>query len=218
MDVDHLVYGAPDLLTGIRAVEKLLGVRPAPGGKHVGVGTHNALASLGGDAYLEVIASDPEQPLPDALTTLSHGVRGPRPLPYGLATLAEPRLLTWAVKAEDIESQAQQARAAGLDLGAVVRMSRERPDGSRLEWSLTRSALSAGDGLVPFLIAWDPGPHPSETSPTGAQLLALHAEHPEPERIMRMLDILGITLPMRQGPRPALVAIVEGVRGTVELR
>jgi hypothetical protein len=97
-------------------------------------------------------------------------------------------------------------------------MSRERPDGTRLAWRLTRAEQMVGDGLVPFLIAWDPGTHPSETSPAGGHLVSLRGEHPEPERIMRMLDALGVTLSVTRGARPALIATVEGLRGTVELR
>ena len=47
MRIDHLIYGAPDLEMGMATVEALLGVRPALGGKHIGIGTHNALAALG---------------------------------------------------------------------------------------------------------------------------------------------------------------------------
>src|SRR5438046_3045467 len=118
MAVDHLVYGAPDLESGIRVIENLLGIRLAIGGKHLGVGTHNALASLGDGAYLEVLAPDPDQPKPSGA------------LPYNLDSLTEPRLLTWAMKADDIEAQTRRARASGVDLGPVLRMSRDRPDGT----------------------------------------------------------------------------------------
>jgi hypothetical protein len=97
-------------------------------------------------------------------------------------------------------------------------MTRERPDGSRLAWRLTRSLHVTGDGLVPFLIAWEPGAHPSETSPAGCRLVALRGEHPEPEVIRRLLDAVGVTLAVTQGPRPALIATVAGVLGTAELR
>jgi hypothetical protein len=206
VEIDHLIYGAPDLLIGSQAVAALLGVRPAIGGKHLGVGTHNALVALGDGAYLEVIAQDPDQ---EARL---------RPLPYGLDTLARPRLITWAVRVQDVETQAQRARVAGVDLGAVYPMSRERPDGTRLEWQLTRSGQLVGDGLVPFLIQWGPGQHPSETSPAGCRLVSLRGEHPEPERITRMLEAVDVKLPVTAGAEPALVATIEGTLGTFELR
>jgi len=206
LQVDHLVYGAPDLATGTERIEALLGVRPAPGGTHVGIGTHNALIALGEGAYLEIIAPDPDQQA------------RMRPLPYGLDTLEEPRLMTWAIKAPDIEAQASRARAAGIDLGPVVPMARERPDGTRLEWRLTRSPLVVADGLVPFLIEWGPGAHPSETAPSGARLVTLRGEHPEPERTADRLQKAGVTVPLTRGPKPALIATLEGVRGAVDLR
>ncbi|HSC71259.1 MAG TPA: VOC family protein [Candidatus Methylomirabilis sp.] len=206
MDVDHIVYGVTELGDGITAIEGLLGVRPAMGGKHVGLGTHNALLSLGDGAYLEIIAPDPEQPRPS------------RPLPFGLDGMQEPRLVAWAVKAADIQAQAEQARAAGVDVGQVLRMNRERPDGTRLEWSLTYRENLLGDGLVPFLIAWEPGAHPSETSPGGCLLVSLRAEHPEPERIAGMLSVLGVQMEVAQGDKPALVAMVQGAKGRLVLR
>ena len=59
-EVDHLVIAAETLAQGCDYVESGLGVRPAPGGKHVTMGTHNALVGLGPHAYIEIIAIDPE--------------------------------------------------------------------------------------------------------------------------------------------------------------
>ena len=203
--LDHLVFAVADLDAGMALIEERLGIRPAPGGKHVARGTHNALLSLGRSTYLEIIAPDPAQP-------------GARPLPFGLEGLREPRLVTWAAKAPDIEQRVETARAAGYDPGAIVQMSRELPDGGRLNWSLTLPRPDAGDGLVPFLIRWEPGPHPSETSPPGCDLIALRREHPEPERVRAVLGALGVELPVERAPEPALIATIRGPKGEVELR
>jgi hypothetical protein len=154
---------------------------------------------------LEIIAPDPEQPSPS------------QPLPWGLAGLHQPRLLTWAVKATDIDAQAAHAKASGVELGPVLRMSRVRPDGVRLEWALTYSPQAVGGGLVPFLIAWEPGPHPSETSPGGCRLVTLRGEHPEPERIDGLLRAVGVELAVWPGEAPRLIASIECPKGTVAL-
>lgn len=39
MNLDHLVYAAPDLAAAVEDVARLTGVRPVPGGSHVGKGT-----------------------------------------------------------------------------------------------------------------------------------------------------------------------------------
>lgn len=203
--VDHLVYAVPDLVAGVAAMERLLGVRAAMGGRHAGRGTHNALLSLDAGAYLEIIAPDPEQPDPAT------------PRAFGLDTLREPRLVTWAARTRHIEQQAEDARLEGYDPGPVVPMSRTLPDGAVLRWRLTMPPERKGDGVVPFLIEWEPGPHPSETSPHGCRLVTLTAEHPHPAEIDRMLAALGVGLAVAEAGRPALIATIECPRGTVVL-
>ncbi len=204
-DVDHLVYAAPSLDAGIEAMAERLGVTAAYGGKHTGIGTHNALLSLGPNVYLEIIAPDPEQPPPAD------------PLPFGLSELHEPGLAAWALAVTDIESRAESAREAGYDPGPVIQMSRALPDGGDLSWRLTLRRPAAGDGLVPFLIQWEPGLHSSASSPGGCTLTDLTAEHPRPDDVSRMMSALGVDLPLAEAPRPALIATIEGPHGTVVL-
>jgi hypothetical protein len=96
---DHLVLGISDLDRGIDWVERRTGVRPAIGGVHPGRGTRNALISLGGLHYLEIIAPDPAQ-------------RGVDPQ-FQLNGLAEPRLIRFAVRTNDIRATAASLRRAG---------------------------------------------------------------------------------------------------------
>lgn len=204
LQLDHLVYAVRDLDAGIASIERLIGVRAAMGGKHPGHGTHNALLSLGAGSYLEIIAPDPDQ-LPPS-----------EPRAFGLDRLREPRLVTWAVRIPEIEQRVAQGRAAGYDPGPVVLGSRALPDGGELRWRLTLPGIR-GDGLVPFMIEWEPGPHPSQTAPGGAMLVDLQGEHPRPDAVHPLLDAIGVQLPLIESARPALIATIEGPNGSVLL-
>ena len=206
MMVDHVVYGVADLRAGVDELAERLGVRPAAGGRHVGRGTHNALLGLGGPAYLEVIAIDPDQPAPDG------------PLAFALDRLRLPRLVGWATRTSDVGGQAARARERGYDPGPVQEMSRRRPDGFLLEWRLTRHTPDPDRLVVPFLIDWGGSPHPSDSSPQGVRLVELRAEHPEPAAVRAELAALEVALPVDEGPEPALLATLDTPRGRIVLR
>src|SRR5918993_793707 len=87
--LDHLLLGAPDLDAAVAWFEKTTGVRPVIGGSHPGMGTRNALVSLGGRQYLEIIAPDPGQ----SAYNFHIDVR----------VLPEPRLVTWAAVTPAVE-------------------------------------------------------------------------------------------------------------------
>ncbi len=203
--LDHLVYGLPDLESGVEDLARRTGVRPAAGGVHPGRGTHNALLSLGPGSYLELIAPDPLQPAP------------PRPRRFGLDGLERPRLVAWAIRVQDIERRVRRARERGYDPGPVETMGRDRPDGVRLRWRLT-SGPAESPSPVPFLIDWGSSPHPSQGAPTGVRLLELRGQHPDPESVRRLLLALEVELPIDPGPEPALIAALETPRGPVRLR
>lgn len=205
--LDHFVYAVPDLAAAVDGLQEQLGVRPAPSGRHMGRGTHNALLALGVQSYLEVIAPDPQQPSPST------------PRPFGLDAIHTPRLLTWAVRTDDIDSRVAAARVAGYDPGDVQPLSRALPDGRRLAWRLTvRRDPLPGGGLVPFLIDWADAPHPAANAPRGCTLVRLRAEHPQPESLRPLLAALEVELELTSGPLPALIASLATSRGAVELR
>ena len=201
--LDHLVYAVPELTSAVEDLHRLLGVRAASGGRHVGFGTHNALLGLGPGAYLELIAPDPSQPIPPVSQFIGFGT--------------EPRLAGWAVRTCDIDGQVAGARAAGFDPGPILEMSRERPDGVTLAWRLTWP-LGEGGGLIPFLIDWRDSPHPSATAPEGVTLRSLVIEHPEPQLLLPVLRALDVDADVVAGARPALVASLDAGGTTVVLR
>jgi hypothetical protein len=204
--VDHLVYATPDLERGIREVESLLGVRATAGGQHPGRGTRNAVIALGPAAYLEIIGPDPDQATPTS------------PRWFGIDNLERSTLVTWAAKTDDVDRAHRVAVANGIPIGEVRSGSRRRSDGILLSWRLTEPANDKDNGMIPFFIDWGASPHPSQTSAQGAMLTELRAEHPDSERVQRSLRMLGLHMAVTLGPRPALIAIVDGRHGHVELR
>jgi hypothetical protein len=204
--VDHLVYAVPQLDCGIEHVERLLGVRATPGGRHAGRGTHNALVALGARTYLEIIGPDPEQA----------SVSGP--VWFGIDRLTEPTLVTWAVAASDLEGIAASSAQNGITLGNIISGGRTRTDGVELRWRYTDPLRLIADGIVPFFIDWADSPHPAQTAAQGASLAALRAEHPQPEAVREMLRGLGCEMLVLPAQQPALIATIDCPRGRIELR
>lgn len=205
--VDHIIYAVEDLDQGIADIEARLGVRAVRGGAHPGLGTHNALISLGPRAYLEIIAPDPAQPEPA------------QPRPLGMDSLTGPKLIGWAANAPSLETLVSDAGARGYPMFAPEPGQRRTPEGTTLSWRSTAlEDYDFGDGVVPFFIDWGATPSPATTSPQGARLVSLRAEHPDPATVRAALDALGVTLEVSNGARPTLIAIIEGPRGQLELR
>ena len=209
VELDHIVVAAQALAEGCAYVEAQLGVRPEPGGKHVAMGTHNALVGLGARRYLEIIAIDPD------------GEKPARPRWFDLdeprmrAALAEgPHLIHWAVRTNDIEAAKTSAR---IDLGVVHPMAR-----GDLRWQITipDDGRLPGAGLVPTLIQWPAAAHPTDRlADSGIRLVAIAGEHPDPAAIRASLQALGLseTLKVSYGRHPRLAAMLRTPRGVVTL-
>ena len=207
--LDHLVVAAQSLAAGVSWVEERLGVRAAPGGKHVAMGTHNALVGLGPRCYLEVIAIDPGAPAPA------------RPRWFDLdeprmrARLAEgPALIHFVERTRHIDDD---AKAAGVELGEILTMQR-----GDFTWRLTvpPDGHLEARGVVPTLIQWSTTVHPADRLPDrGVRVVALAAEHPDPAPVRASLAKLGLsdTLKVTYGQSPRLAAMLRTPRGVVTL-
>jgi hypothetical protein len=199
------VYATPDVDETVEDLFQKLGVRALVGGRHIGWGTHNCLASLGDGVYLEIVGPDPLQPEPD----------GPRP--FLLDHITAPRLVTWAVSVPDMAAALAAANAAGYDPGPARAMSRATPEGGTLAWELTSPPFGDDGGLVPFILAWGSTVHPSTTTVKGLSLVSLTATHPQPDDVNRMLRALGTSLPIERGITPRLEARLRGPTGEAVL-
>jgi len=207
--LDHLVVAAATLEQGEDHLERLLGVRPQRGGKHVAMATHNSLLRLGDKAYLEVIAIDPAASPPQR----------PRWFALDSAAMREalaeaPRLIHWVARTDDIDAA---RRVCAIDPGPAQSMER-----GAFRWRITipDDGHLPGDGLVPTLIQWSDARHPTDTmTQSGVRLAALSAAHPEPARIRSALErlSLGETLKVTFGTPPRLAAMLQTRRGPVTL-
>ncbi|MGB9376638.1 MAG: VOC family protein [Mycobacteriales bacterium] len=201
--LDHLVYATPNLDATVEDLATRLGTRPASGGSHPGLGTRNALLSVGPSSYLEVIGPDPEQPDPDSAR------------PFGIDDLTGAALVTWAAGVDDMAAALAEARANGYDPGEPVAMRRSRPDGVELSWRLTPPQLTNG-GIVPFFIDWGGSAHPATDAPA-VRLVDFALLHPRPPDIRYTIFAVGAQVPLRVGGRVGVLAVIEGPAGQVTL-
>ncbi len=175
--LDHVVIAGPDLDALVSWFAERTGVVAAPGGAHP-TGTANALVALTvdgirGPQYIELIGPNPDRPEPELPET------------FGIATLEAPAVQAYAVHPDDIEATVATARAGGYDPGDVSDLSRRTPDGTLLEWRLTRGENRRLD--VPFLIDWGATPQPGLSDIPSIELVSLVRAEPDPAPLRDVL-------------------------------
>jgi hypothetical protein len=204
--IDHVVVGAESLQAGVAAVERALGVPLSPGGKHRRMGTHNCLLRLGDDAYLEVLAVDPDAPSPDRPRWLSLDAPSTRErLRQG------PCLLTWVARVPSTHLP-----PLSLPVGPWEAFER-----NGLSWQLTvrTDGTLAADGVAPSLIVWNGQRHPASHLPdAGCRLDALALEHPQAEDVQPGLEALGLGYVCTQAPLAQLTVRLQTPDGPRTLR
>jgi hypothetical protein len=200
--IDHLVYACPDLDETVAEIARLTGVRPQEGGQHPGLGTHNALLSLGDRTYLEIIAPDPTQSGTSQV------------LPFGLGRLRAPALRAWAAAPRDLDTAVREARAEGFDYGDIVTRNRRTPDNGELSWRMTNYPHNGEVEVIPFLIDWGEHRHPAHSAPPGLRLADVRILAPNPDEVVKRLRAASIDLPVDHGEVPGLRAVLTGPAGS----
>ena len=207
--LDHLVLAATTLADGIEYIADVTGATPQPGGKHLAMGTHNALLRLGEQVYLEIIAIDPE------------GTKPARPRWFDLDDIAlqselteRPQLVHWVARTADIELS---AAACAFPLGPITPMKR-----GDYRWRITipEDGKRPGKGVVPTLIQWDVPTHPADRLPASKVSIAqVAAAHADPALVRTALAALGLADAMQvtYDRHARLAAMLYTPRGLVTL-
>lgn len=204
--LDHVVIAGPDLDALVAWFAERTGVTAAPGGAHP-TGTANALVALTvggarGPQYIELIGPNPARPEPEL------------PATFGIDSLSAPRVQAYAVHPADIEATVAAARASGYDPGDVSDLSRRTPDGTLLEWRLTRGEQRRLD--VPFLIDWGTTAHPGLADIPALELVSFVRTEPDPDPLRGILHTLGDgTAAVETGSESRFVLTVRRADGEV---
>ena len=207
--LDHLVVGASSLEQGVEWVRSVTGATAMPGGKHLAMGTHNALLKLGERLFLEIMAIDPD------------GIKPSRPRWFGLddrvlqSELSEqPRLIHWVARCDDI---GKAVAACPIELGPVTPIAR-----GDFRWRITipdNGALPVR-GIFPTLMQWDVPFHPADRlPPSSVSLMQLGATCSEPAPIRAALAVLGLSeaLPVTFDRETRLAAMLRTPQGHTAL-
>ena len=204
--IDHFVWGAPDLAQGCEEMADLLGCTPLPGGQHPGMGTQNALLSLGDGVYLEIIAPS-DDPGPEG--SLGHRI----------GALATPGLITWVLRSDALTNVAERSSTCNQDLTALGPMptQRETPEGDLLSWELLFLAGHGFGGLLPFFIDWQETIHPSRTAPVAAQFASFDLASPNAIPFNQTFETLGIGQRARSADSASLKLELQTADRTVTL-
>ncbi len=202
---DHLILTTPDLSKGMDYVENLFGVRPVFAGQHLGLGTHNALLSLGNRTYFEVIAPDPKQDIDKNNLWIT------------IEDEPQPRLSRWVAQTDQLTTIAAIAEQHQIPMGDIRPGSRTQTDGTPISWQATFPDVEDFGGLLPFFIDWGNSLHPSESLPVAGSLEKIFAVHPDPDLIRNYWRKLGIAYEVIEGSKPQLHAWINSKNGLIKL-
>ncbi|WP_432791059.1 VOC family protein [Brevibacterium sp. K11IcPPYGO002] len=223
---DHLVIAVPNLQKYVEQCEVRLGVAAVDGGAHPGLGTANALLGLElSDEFADSLGLAREEG-PSPLTYLE--ILGPDPeqdpalAAARLAGIIAPTVQRWAIRPDDFDglvTAAARSREPRVHLGEVRDMTRRRPDGTVLDWRLSRRTPLPWSGIQPFLIDWKDSDHPARQEMPWVRLEKLWAASDAPAAVGSVLDFFGIALDIialdgQEGETEGLHAHLKGPGGS----
>lgn len=204
--IDHIVYCVLDLDTAIDHIEKLFGIRPEIGGRHLAYGTKNALLNLGQGTYLEILARDS--------TYKDSGVNRW----MGIDLIDTDMITRWAIKSECLDRDAALLKKYSPQLSKIVEGKRIVQGGQTLSWYMTLPSSVPEVEIIPFLTDWSKSPlHPTDRLKDGCELMHIELLHPKPEDILSLIEELDIEIEIVKYDRARIKIHVSTPNGMVVL-
>lgn len=201
--IDHFAWSSPSLERAIDDLERLSGVRARIGGSHPGMGTCNALVSLGPNLYLALDAPDPAQEL--------RGNNGAR-----MAAQGGYNMDLFAVSTDDIEAARELLCRLGV-YSEIRAGGRETPDGTDLKWRYLLTDPTPYGCAMPHISQWDTDNHPSLDAPKGCSLERFVVHHPSADAVGALYDALGLEIETVDGATASLQVALRGGHGVFDL-
>ncbi len=174
VQIDHIVLAVKELESGVRQFEEKTGVKPIYGGSHPDRDTHNALVSLEGGIYIEILAPK------DDLVEVPEFFKGFDQLtPVG-----------FAISVSDMVNLHERVKKLGFKTNGIEAGSRHTPEGKLLKWEL----LLLNDPnlfMNPFFISWsDDSSHPTKDQSVECTLKTLQFTTPNKKDVKKIFKTL----------------------------
>jgi len=142
--LDHLIITAKDPEKAAKEFAEKHDITVVEGGRHKNWGTYNYLAYFANDSYIEWIGI-----FDDALAGESDN-----PLikqTYQALSKDKEAFIQFALRTERMDDYVKHFQQAYISYKGPFAGSRQRPDGSRLEW---RMLFPEADRSLPFILEW----------------------------------------------------------------
>jgi hypothetical protein len=205
-EIDHIVYAVPNLGKAIDDFESLTGIRPTFGGYHTTRGTKNAVVNLGNACYLELITIDEE----------NKNILAPRWM--GVDFIEKAQMVRFALKSDNLESDSAILQKYNPQMGEINGGQRKMTNGKMLTWEMILPLAVPAVEIVPFMTDWRKSElHPTDSMTRECTFIGFKFKHPNPEKIINVLNNLGMNAEVEKGAKVEIKAIIKSPKGIIEI-